>query len=343
MKIFRKVRKRKKLERTLEYRELHNYNLDVIIEPEANVHIPKALISEPDEGICYKFGPSGYKFYKGKKHYSQFPCSNRNFNNYSHWTVCEVPLLHLALDAPVDKVYIPADIWEGILPYQERWWEILMNKFPNKQVIPLPTFQKIKAKYVPFNHDTSACTTELIGKTPYMNYHRRKATPYTIKLFNSLGAELYSGEHSPEYIYIVRNKRTLKNDNEVQKLLKSYGFTCVSLEDLSLDEQINLFRKAKCIVGFHGAGLANLLFCESNTIVLEIVDPDCVYPSYKDGLIYRGRRAPRTHFHDISFMKGMHYVSIASSGYVLSLKDLEAQVQFFLSPNHVLRKSYLPK
>lgn len=78
----------------------------------------------------------------------------------------------------------------------------------------------------------------------------------------------------PERIYISRagaGYRRLFNEAEVVALLQTYGFVSVALEELSLDEQINLFRNAKAIVAPHGSGFTNLLFCQPGTIVVELV------------------------------------------------------------------------
>eukprot|EP00011_Vannellida_sp_DIVA3-517-6-12_P007239 CAMPEP_0114624770 /NCGR_PEP_ID=MMETSP0168-20121206/10933_1 /TAXON_ID=95228 ORGANISM="Vannella sp., Strain DIVA3 517/6/12" /NCGR_SAMPLE_ID=MMETSP0168 /ASSEMBLY_ACC=CAM_ASM_000044 /LENGTH=693 /DNA_ID=CAMNT_0001836045 /DNA_START=35 /DNA_END=2112 /DNA_ORIENTATION=- len=40
--------------------------------------------------------------------------------------------------------------------------------------------------------------------------------------------------------------------------------------DGSIEEQITLFRKAAAVVGAHGAGLANILFCERETAIIEL-------------------------------------------------------------------------
>ena len=37
--------------------------------------------------------------------------------------------------------------------------------------------------------------------------------------------------------------------------------------------QVNLFYNAKCVVGLHGAGFANLVFCISGTKVIELRSP----------------------------------------------------------------------
>ena len=82
---------------------------------------------------------------------------------------------------------------------------------------------------------------------------------------------------SPERIYISRTKtryRHLLNEPEVLDLLQEYGFVSVCLETLSLDEQVHLFSRAKAIVAPHGSGLTNILFCQPQTSVIEIVSPN---------------------------------------------------------------------
>lgn len=80
----------------------------------------------------------------------------------------------------------------------------------------------------------------------------------------------------PERIYISRSGaryRRLFNEAEVLALLQTYGFVSVAPEELSLDEQINLFRNAKAIVAPHGSGFTNILFCQPGTVVVELVCP----------------------------------------------------------------------
>lgn len=46
-------------------------------------------------------------------------------------------------------------------------------------------------------------------------------------------------------------------------MAEQYGFESVLLEELSFKESLRVFREAEVIVGPHGAGWANLLFCNS--------------------------------------------------------------------------------
>jgi len=52
------------------------------------------------------------------------------------------------------------------------------------------------------------------------------------------------------------------------------------LEELTWAQQITAFRAAKIIVAPHGAGLANLVFCQSGTKVIELLHRSYVSPLY---------------------------------------------------------------
>ena len=58
--------------------------------------------------------------------------------------------------------------------------------------------------------------------------------------------------------------------NEIKSFLKSKGFKIFKLSNLDFKEQINIFNNAEIIIGPHGAGFANLVFCKKNTKVIEL-------------------------------------------------------------------------
>lgn len=76
-------------------------------------------------------------------------------------------------------------------------------------------------------------------------------------------------------IFISRrnSRRAFSNESDLERLLSSKGFTTYVLEDLSFQEQVRLFSHAGYVVGAHGAGLSNLVFCPKGTKVLEISTP----------------------------------------------------------------------
>jgi hypothetical protein len=77
-------------------------------------------------------------------------------------------------------------------------------------------------------------------------------------------------------IYIDRkdslhaNERLITNESEVKKYLLDNKFISVNLSEIPFKEQVNLFNKAKCVAGLHGAGFANIVFCKPGTKIIEL-------------------------------------------------------------------------
>ena len=68
----------------------------------------------------------------------------------------------------------------------------------------------------------------------------------------------------------IFNHNKLVNNLEIIEYLKKKRFLIIKLAELSFNEQIKIFNEAKIIIGSHGAGLTNLIFCEPSTKVIEI-------------------------------------------------------------------------
>jgi hypothetical protein len=80
-----------------------------------------------------------------------------------------------------------------------------------------------------------------------------------------------------EKLYISRANarfRRVINETEVIDFLTQFGFKVVSLELIPVSEQARLFFSANTIVAPHGAGLANLAFCQPKTKVIEFFSPN---------------------------------------------------------------------
>lgn len=74
-------------------------------------------------------------------------------------------------------------------------------------------------------------------------------------------------------IYVSRrnsSKRRVLNENELMATLSLYGFELFELEKLSLEKTIKLFMSAEIVVAPHGAGLTNIVYCNSETTVIEL-------------------------------------------------------------------------
>ena len=99
-----------------------------------------------------------------------------------------------------------------------------------------------------------------------------------LKDFQQRIAALYAGVRAPRNrrLLVARKGPTRKihNIEQVQTFLSRYDFETVYLEGMSMMNQILLFQSAEVIIAPHGAGLANLLFCEPGTKVIELM-PAC--------------------------------------------------------------------
>lgn len=303
------------------WREWEVYQPDVIRTPAQTIHIDSVLPSEPPTGIDYHFCPTGY-FTNGRdRNLCVIPTQWRNVDNYCHWMLSELPLIHLAMESGAKTVAMPKALLRPRTSYQVRSWEVLREIFPN---VATRRFRSGMNGIVPVNHDTSS-SRRLIGQCEYRYYHHVRATPYTLEMFGSFRQRLRrSNDVPPKRVYINRTTRRLNNEEEIQAALKRAGFAVVTLEQMTLDQQCQLFSGAEIVVGFHGAGLTNLVFAGPQTRVIEIVDRDCVSPCYLDGVVIPGQRATRTYFHMIAAMRGMEYSCIESEMYVMDPDRLVA-------------------
>ena len=69
-------------------------------------------------------------------------------------------------------------------------------------------------------------------------------------------------------------RRSIKNHEELEQTIRSmvassYEFHNLTLENMSLEEQLTYFDSAAVVIGQHGAGLANMLWMQEKTAVVE--------------------------------------------------------------------------
>ncbi|MBW4561257.1 MAG: glycosyltransferase family 61 protein [Mojavia pulchra JT2-VF2] len=84
-------------------------------------------------------------------------------------------------------------------------------------------------------------------------------------------------------IYISRQRsqqRRFINEKEIESIITNQGFSTIYLEDYSIAEQRTLFYNADCILGIHGAGFSNIIFCKENTKIIEIFPPNYIQYYY---------------------------------------------------------------
>ena len=84
------------------------------------------------------------------------------------------------------------------------------------------------------------------------------------------GRSKITADLSKLYISRSSSSRSPQFEKSLEELLISQEWVVVKPERLSLVEQYNLFRKAKVVMGPHGAGLANTAFMPEQSTVVEL-------------------------------------------------------------------------
>ena len=80
----------------------------------------------------------------------------------------------------------------------------------------------------------------------------------------------------------VKESERISNSNALSKTLLEFGFEEVSLTKYTFFEQIDLLLNAKIIVAIHGAALTNTMFCQSDSLIIEILPTSSPPRFYKD-------------------------------------------------------------
>lgn len=76
-------------------------------------------------------------------------------------------------------------------------------------------------------------------------------------------------------IYVSRNhtRRKIVNEQDILPILSEYGFERVFAEDLKLKDQVKLFNETRFLLGPHGAGMNNDIFCQPGAVLIELYNP----------------------------------------------------------------------
>lgn len=85
------------------------------------------------------------------------------------------------------------------------------------------------------------------------------------------------------YLFLERGEATnrrMPNEAELAEALTLHGFARVQPERLPVAQQIELFAQADMVMGFLGAGLANVAWCQPGTLVYELVPSHHLNPCF---------------------------------------------------------------
>lgn len=183
--------------------------------------------------------------------------------NYYHWTTQAVPRVQMVKDVAGDDVdhwLIPADPPSYVLEWLDR--------------LDVPVERRVEVRG---RRQVFAVDRLVVSSVPGANRwvpswvvdHLRKQFPPP-------------PEHG-ERVFVDRpetDRRRMLNREDVVAALRGRGFRIVDLASLTVQEEAVLFGSAAVVVGVHGAGLTNLVFCRPGTVVLELAPRGLVFPTF---------------------------------------------------------------
>jgi len=203
--------------------------------------------------------------------------------NYFHFLVDALARIHLSEGAgvrldDVDWIYVP-----GLDTPMTRW---LLDR------LGVPARKRITSA----EHPWIVCDALVAPSFPgQQNNHPRWVVDYVRRRFGAPAAR------RGRRLYVSRRgaTRRIVNEPELEAVLTRRGFE--TLVPGSGPTDIERFAEASVVVGGHGAGLANVVFCAEGAIVLELMPPRYQPPTYyvlcdSGGLRYAclvGRSVPR--------------------------------------------------
>jgi capsular polysaccharide biosynthesis protein len=189
-------------------------------------------------------------------------------DNYFHWLVECLGRLYL-----LEKSSFQPDFYllSHHLPFQKKFIQLL--GIDEQKLLTLPANAVVQADEVIVPSFLN--NWEPIEFRGYGSYQKQWLPNWIGNLYREkihLGQESFDRVGSTK-IYISRalaSYRSIENEAQLLGLLQQKGYRICHLERMSVSEQIGLFSNASIVLGAHGAGFANILFCRKNTIVCEL-------------------------------------------------------------------------
>jgi capsular polysaccharide biosynthesis protein len=187
-------------------------------------------------------------------------------NNYWHWLFDLLPKIEILYINKMinrfDYFYIPK-IDNYIID------TLKIYGIKKKQLINSQKYKHIEA-------DTISVLENIYLKSG--GFHKQfKNIPLNIvkKIRNRL-IKYKSRKFNNKKIFIDRSDSKFNHyqffeNDKIIKILKKKNFAIFKLSKLSIFDQISLFNSSKLILGLHGAGFANIIFCKKKTKIYEIL------------------------------------------------------------------------
>ena len=239
-------------------------------------------------------------------------------NNYSHWLLDILPKIKIC-----EEVYDLKDIDYFYIQNKTSFQKESFKKIgiPTNKIIDCGKYKHIKADKI------IALTHHVYEKNDYILNAQKKQPEWSIVWLRKKFLQFNKKNNNNYKVFIDRSDSKSKhckiiNNDTVIGFFKKLNFKIYQLSNLSFNQQIKIFNNSRVIVGVHGAGLTNFIFCKKNTKILEI----------------RNKPNPNEVYEKIGFFNKLKYRTfkvdeIKNNKFgdmIIDIKKLENQIKYLL-------------
>jgi len=184
---------------------------------------------------------------------------NRSYMNYYHWLYDTLPRLSVLENAGIDIDTIDLFVVMPLRhPFHTESLERLGISSDRLHTVDKGEYISADELYIPHFGSNSLGLAQARWNPEYL---RKKFGPSV------------PAEQQERRLFISRGntgKRGISNEPKLIDALLPLGFEVVHCENLSMVEQAQMFAEASVVLGPHGAGLTNIVYCQPGTTVIEL-------------------------------------------------------------------------
>jgi capsular polysaccharide biosynthesis protein len=192
------------------------------------------------------------------KNRETFIAIHNNFSNtYYHWITEALPRLYLLKDQIAQSTLLLPD------NHDRKFHAESLKIFGVDKIL----WMKEKVRYC----IADLAVSSQIGRIA--NYHPEVICEMVAHIKDRIGLNTNLGNK----LYITRrnsSRRRVVNEGDLETGLLKAGFRIIDLEEFSFAEQASIMHHCRFMVGVHGAGLANMIFMQAGSHVLELRKED---------------------------------------------------------------------
>ncbi len=183
--------------------------------------------------------------------------------NYNHWLVECLSRFYLLKKSRFKPDFY---ILSNNLSFQKELIEFL--EIDKKKILKIEENTTIQANTIIVPSFIN--NWNLIDMRCYKHYQKKWLPSWIGNVYHD---KMQSKKHGQNKIYVSRSSahyRKIENEDEIVDILKNKGYGIYHLENMLVKDQIELFSNALIVLGPHGAGFSNILFCPQHTLICEL-------------------------------------------------------------------------